>query len=105
MTLSNAPPPRLQECTSLCCNATTCTLKPDAVCAHGLCCEDCQVSPRAPRPRASSALALTRGERRGQAASWCPPPQTLRLLVSHVGAVTASRPRCETHVLVLGRLR
>ncbi|XP_074194917.1 disintegrin and metalloproteinase domain-containing protein 12 [Rhinolophus sinicus] len=34
-----------EECTSLCCNATTCTLKPDAVCAHGLCCEDCQLKP------------------------------------------------------------
>ncbi|KAK2519522.1 Adam12 [Columba guinea] len=30
------------ECTNRCCNATTCTLKPGAVCAHGLCCEDCQ---------------------------------------------------------------
>lgn len=26
-----------------CCNATTCTLKGDAVCAHGQCCQDCQV--------------------------------------------------------------
>ncbi|XP_019509769.1 PREDICTED: disintegrin and metalloproteinase domain-containing protein 12 [Hipposideros armiger] len=34
-----------EECTSLCCNASTCTLKPDAVCAHGLCCEDCQLKP------------------------------------------------------------
>ncbi|XP_036907179.1 disintegrin and metalloproteinase domain-containing protein 12 [Sturnira hondurensis] len=34
-----------EECTNLCCNATTCTLKPDAVCAHGLCCEDCQLKP------------------------------------------------------------
>ncbi|XP_068957737.1 disintegrin and metalloproteinase domain-containing protein 12 [Petaurus breviceps papuanus] len=31
------------ECTNPCCNATTCTLKPEAVCAHGLCCENCQV--------------------------------------------------------------
>ncbi|KAI5946080.1 Disintegrin and metalloproteinase domain-containing protein 12 [Manis javanica] len=34
-----------EECMNLCCNATTCTLKPDAVCAHGLCCEDCQLKP------------------------------------------------------------
>ncbi|XP_019358530.1 PREDICTED: disintegrin and metalloproteinase domain-containing protein 12 isoform X3 [Gavialis gangeticus] len=33
------------ECTNRCCNATTCTLKPDAVCAHGLCCEDCKLKP------------------------------------------------------------
>ncbi|XP_025774082.1 disintegrin and metalloproteinase domain-containing protein 12 [Puma concolor] len=32
-----------EECTNVCCNATTCTLKPDAVCAHGLCCEDCRI--------------------------------------------------------------
>ncbi|KAF1464677.1 Disintegrin and metalloproteinase domain-containing protein 12, partial [Pygoscelis antarcticus] len=32
------------ECTNRCCNATTCTLKPGAVCAHGLCCEDCKVN-------------------------------------------------------------
>ncbi|EPQ17822.1 Disintegrin and metalloproteinase domain-containing protein 12 [Myotis brandtii] len=31
-----------QECTSRCCNASTCTLTPGAVCAHGLCCEHCQ---------------------------------------------------------------
>ncbi|XP_036121800.1 disintegrin and metalloproteinase domain-containing protein 12 [Molossus molossus] len=34
-----------EECTNLCCNATSCTLKPGAVCAHGLCCEDCQLKP------------------------------------------------------------
>ncbi|KAM8780315.1 disintegrin and metalloproteinase domain-containing protein 12 [Rhynchonycteris naso] len=34
-----------EECTNLCCNATACTLKPDAVCAHGLCCEDCRLKP------------------------------------------------------------
>ncbi|KAM7227457.1 hypothetical protein CapIbe_021154 [Capra ibex] len=34
-----------EECQNLCCNATTCTLKPDAVCAHGLCCENCQLKP------------------------------------------------------------
>lgn len=32
-----------QECVNPCCNATTCTLKEDAVCAHGQCCEDCKV--------------------------------------------------------------
>ncbi|XP_033005320.1 disintegrin and metalloproteinase domain-containing protein 12 isoform X2 [Lacerta agilis] len=34
-----------EECTNECCNATTCTLKPGAVCAHGLCCEDCKLKP------------------------------------------------------------
>ncbi|KAH0623661.1 hypothetical protein JD844_006670, partial [Phrynosoma platyrhinos] len=33
-----------EECTNLCCNATTCTLRPGAVCAHGLCCENCMVN-------------------------------------------------------------
>uniref|UniRef100_A0A3Q1GK03 Disintegrin domain-containing protein n=1 Tax=Acanthochromis polyacanthus TaxID=80966 RepID=A0A3Q1GK03_9TELE len=32
-----------EECMNPCCNATTCTLKGDAVCAHGQCCEDCRV--------------------------------------------------------------
>uniref|UniRef100_A0A3Q3E4H9 Disintegrin domain-containing protein n=1 Tax=Hippocampus comes TaxID=109280 RepID=A0A3Q3E4H9_HIPCM len=32
-----------EECANPCCNATTCTLKGDAVCAHGQCCHDCQV--------------------------------------------------------------
>ncbi|MXQ80264.1 hypothetical protein E5288_WYG006139 [Bos mutus] len=34
-----------EECQNLCCNATTCALKPDAVCAHGLCCENCRLKP------------------------------------------------------------
>ncbi|XP_061767542.1 disintegrin and metalloproteinase domain-containing protein 12-like isoform X2 [Nerophis ophidion] len=34
-----------EECSNPCCNATTCTLKGDAVCAHGQCCEDCQLKP------------------------------------------------------------
>ncbi|XP_034426097.1 disintegrin and metalloproteinase domain-containing protein 12-like [Hippoglossus hippoglossus] len=33
----------LEECVNPCCNATTCTLKEDAVCAHGQCCQDCQL--------------------------------------------------------------
>ncbi|XP_064176797.1 disintegrin and metalloproteinase domain-containing protein 12 [Anguilla rostrata] len=33
----------LEECMNPCCNATTCTLKGDAVCAHGQCCEDCKL--------------------------------------------------------------
>ncbi|CAL8282491.1 unnamed protein product [Merluccius merluccius] len=32
-----------EECLNPCCNATTCTLKGDAVCAHGQCCHDCQL--------------------------------------------------------------
>uniref|UniRef100_A0A8D3D7A0 ADAM metallopeptidase domain 12 n=1 Tax=Scophthalmus maximus TaxID=52904 RepID=A0A8D3D7A0_SCOMX len=35
----------LEECMNPCCNATTCTLKGDAVCAHGQCCQDCQLKP------------------------------------------------------------
>ncbi|EMP42189.1 Disintegrin and metalloproteinase domain-containing protein 12, partial [Chelonia mydas] len=34
-----------EECTNRCCNATTCTLKAEAVCAHGLCCKDCKLKP------------------------------------------------------------
>uniref|UniRef100_A0A3Q3WK61 Uncharacterized protein n=1 Tax=Mola mola TaxID=94237 RepID=A0A3Q3WK61_MOLML len=34
----------LEECVNPCCNATTCTLKGDAVCAHGQCCQDCQLA-------------------------------------------------------------
>ncbi|KAK0147895.1 Disintegrin and metalloproteinase domain-containing protein 12 [Merluccius polli] len=32
-----------EECLNPCCNATTCTLKGEAVCAHGQCCHDCQL--------------------------------------------------------------
>ncbi|XP_031812876.1 disintegrin and metalloproteinase domain-containing protein 12 [Sarcophilus harrisii] len=42
------------ECTNPCCNATTCTLKPEAVCAHGLCCENCQLKAAGTACRASS---------------------------------------------------
>ncbi|XP_036378407.1 disintegrin and metalloproteinase domain-containing protein 12-like [Megalops cyprinoides] len=35
----------LEECMNPCCNATTCTLKDGAVCAHGQCCEDCKLKP------------------------------------------------------------
>ncbi|XP_043912115.1 disintegrin and metalloproteinase domain-containing protein 12 [Protopterus annectens] len=34
-----------EECMNPCCNASTCTLKLNAVCAHGLCCEDCMLKP------------------------------------------------------------
>lgn len=34
----------LQECTNDCCHASNCTLKQDAQCAHGVCCEGCKVS-------------------------------------------------------------
>uniref|UniRef100_A0A8D0BMI2 ADAM metallopeptidase domain 12 n=1 Tax=Salvator merianae TaxID=96440 RepID=A0A8D0BMI2_SALMN len=34
-----------EECTNECCNATTCTLRTGAMCAHGLCCEDCKLKP------------------------------------------------------------
>ncbi|XP_076980580.1 disintegrin and metalloproteinase domain-containing protein 12 [Tamandua tetradactyla] len=43
-----------EECTNRCCNATTCTLKPDAVCAHGLCCDDCRLKPAGTACRDSS---------------------------------------------------
>ncbi|XP_030593428.1 zinc metalloproteinase-disintegrin-like brevilysin H2a [Archocentrus centrarchus] len=35
----------VQECTNLCCNATTCTLKEGSQCAEGECCENCKISP------------------------------------------------------------
>ncbi|XP_045883657.1 disintegrin and metalloproteinase domain-containing protein 12 [Meles meles] len=43
-----------EGCVNLCCNASTCTLKPDAVCAHGLCCQDCQLKPAGTACRDSS---------------------------------------------------
>ncbi|XP_076154792.1 disintegrin and metalloproteinase domain-containing protein 12 [Alosa pseudoharengus] len=44
----------LEECMNPCCNATTCTLKGDAVCAHGQCCEECQLKPAGTPCRESS---------------------------------------------------
>ncbi|XP_054656771.1 disintegrin and metalloproteinase domain-containing protein 12-like isoform X2 [Dunckerocampus dactyliophorus] len=44
----------LEECMNPCCNATTCTLKGDAVCAHGQCCHDCQLKPAGTPCRESS---------------------------------------------------
>ncbi|XP_052435887.1 disintegrin and metalloproteinase domain-containing protein 12 isoform X4 [Carassius gibelio] len=44
----------LEECLNPCCNATTCTLKGDAVCAHGQCCHDCQLKPAGTPCRESS---------------------------------------------------
>ncbi|XP_073671096.1 disintegrin and metalloproteinase domain-containing protein 12 isoform X2 [Paramisgurnus dabryanus] len=44
----------LDECMNPCCNASTCTLKEDAVCAHGQCCEDCQLKPAGTLCRESS---------------------------------------------------
>ncbi|XP_030630742.1 disintegrin and metalloproteinase domain-containing protein 12-like [Chanos chanos] len=44
----------LEECVNPCCNATTCTLKEGAVCAHGQCCEDCQLKPAGTPCRDSS---------------------------------------------------
>ncbi|XP_029031617.1 disintegrin and metalloproteinase domain-containing protein 12 [Betta splendens] len=43
-----------EECMNPCCNATTCTLKGDAVCAHGQCCEDCRLKPAGTLCRESS---------------------------------------------------
>ncbi|XP_017207314.2 disintegrin and metalloproteinase domain-containing protein 12 isoform X5 [Danio rerio] len=43
-----------EECLNPCCNATTCTLKGDAVCAHGQCCENCQLKPAGTPCRESS---------------------------------------------------
>lgn len=44
----------LEECMNPCCNATTCTLKGDAVCAHGQCCQGCQLKPAGTPCRDSS---------------------------------------------------
>ncbi|XP_075999625.1 disintegrin and metalloproteinase domain-containing protein 12 [Genypterus blacodes] len=44
----------LEECMNPCCNASTCTLKGDAVCAHGQCCQDCQLKPAGTPCRESS---------------------------------------------------
>nr|XP_014339394.1 PREDICTED: disintegrin and metalloproteinase domain-containing protein 12-like isoform X2 [Latimeria chalumnae] len=43
-----------EECMNPCCNASTCTLKLGAVCAHGLCCEDCKLKPAGTPCRDSS---------------------------------------------------
>ncbi|XP_029962818.1 disintegrin and metalloproteinase domain-containing protein 12 [Salarias fasciatus] len=43
-----------EECMNPCCNATTCTLKGDAVCAHGQCCDDCRLKPAGTMCRESS---------------------------------------------------
>uniref|UniRef100_A0A8C7Z7P9 ADAM metallopeptidase domain 12b n=1 Tax=Oryzias sinensis TaxID=183150 RepID=A0A8C7Z7P9_9TELE len=43
-----------EECMNPCCNATTCTLKGDAVCAHGQCCDDCKLKPAGTLCRESS---------------------------------------------------
>ncbi|XP_036372726.1 disintegrin and metalloproteinase domain-containing protein 33-like [Megalops cyprinoides] len=32
-----------EECTNACCNANNCTLKAEAQCAHGVCCEGCKL--------------------------------------------------------------
>uniref|UniRef100_A0A3B3BUL1 ADAM metallopeptidase domain 12 n=1 Tax=Oryzias melastigma TaxID=30732 RepID=A0A3B3BUL1_ORYME len=42
------------ECLNPCCNASTCTLKGEAVCAHGQCCQDCQLKPAGTPCRESS---------------------------------------------------
>ncbi|KAM4702816.1 disintegrin and metalloproteinase domain-containing protein 12 [Rhinophrynus dorsalis] len=42
------------ECTNRCCNASTCMLVQGAVCAHGLCCEDCELKPAGTPCRDSS---------------------------------------------------
>ncbi|XP_073775008.1 disintegrin and metalloproteinase domain-containing protein 12 isoform X2 [Danio rerio] len=44
----------LEECLNPCCNASTCTLKEEAVCAHGQCCENCQLKPAGTPCRESS---------------------------------------------------
>uniref|UniRef100_A0A3B3BUG7 ADAM metallopeptidase domain 12 n=1 Tax=Oryzias melastigma TaxID=30732 RepID=A0A3B3BUG7_ORYME len=44
----------LKECLNPCCNASTCTLKGEAVCAHGQCCQDCQLKPAGTPCRESS---------------------------------------------------
>uniref|UniRef100_A0A8C9V6R0 ADAM metallopeptidase domain 19 n=1 Tax=Scleropages formosus TaxID=113540 RepID=A0A8C9V6R0_SCLFO len=33
----------VEECSSPCCNANNCTLKPGAECAHGICCDSCKL--------------------------------------------------------------
>ncbi|KAJ8407632.1 hypothetical protein AAFF_G00274890 [Aldrovandia affinis] len=32
-----------EECTNACCNANNCTLRAEAQCAHGVCCEECKL--------------------------------------------------------------
>uniref|UniRef100_A0A8C5PA87 ADAM metallopeptidase domain 19 n=1 Tax=Leptobrachium leishanense TaxID=445787 RepID=A0A8C5PA87_9ANUR len=35
----------IEQCKNPCCNATTCTLLPEAECAHGTCCHSCKLRP------------------------------------------------------------
>lgn len=90
-----------QECTNLCCNATSCTLKPGAVCAHGLCCEDCQVSSQG-RPRVQAVQRQP-----GRTTSRLPLLWELPLLIG-VG-ITAScfylLSLCEMHLFMLSHPR
>ncbi|XP_063290790.1 disintegrin and metalloproteinase domain-containing protein 12 isoform X1 [Pelobates fuscus] len=43
-----------EECTNMCCNASLCLLVEGAVCAHGLCCENCKLKPGGTPCRESS---------------------------------------------------
>uniref|UniRef100_A0A3B1IHI5 ADAM metallopeptidase domain 12 n=1 Tax=Astyanax mexicanus TaxID=7994 RepID=A0A3B1IHI5_ASTMX len=64
----------LEECVNPCCNSSTCTLKGNAVCAHGQCCEDCQLKPAGTPCRESS--------------NWCDLPEFC----------TGSDPHCPPNV-------
>ncbi|XP_063076931.1 disintegrin and metalloproteinase domain-containing protein 12-like [Engraulis encrasicolus] len=61
----------LEECVNPCCNATTCSLKGDAVCAHGQCCEGCQLK-RAGTPCRQSANSCDLPEFCTGASPHCP---------------------------------
>ncbi|XP_078449229.1 disintegrin and metalloproteinase domain-containing protein 12-like [Lampetra planeri] len=41
----------IEECDNPCCNANNCTLRAGAECAHGMCCQDCQLKPSGTRCR------------------------------------------------------
>uniref|UniRef100_UPI00358FE351 disintegrin and metalloproteinase domain-containing protein 12-like n=1 Tax=Myxine glutinosa TaxID=7769 RepID=UPI00358FE351 len=44
------------ECENRCCNANNCTLRHGIECAHGACCEDCQLKPLGTGCRGSTSM-------------------------------------------------
>uniref|UniRef100_UPI00358E052D disintegrin and metalloproteinase domain-containing protein 12-like isoform X2 n=1 Tax=Myxine glutinosa TaxID=7769 RepID=UPI00358E052D len=46
----------IEECENRCCNANNCTLRHGIECAHGACCEDCQLKPLGTGCRGSTSM-------------------------------------------------
>lgn len=74
-----------QECNNPCCNASNCTLKEGAECAHGACCHQCKVSGPSSACSHDSAALVTTGSN------------------LHPGAVVTSQLWCRAAVWLRGR--